>query len=149
MSFKIKPLEIGDNYEFDCGDADLNEFFLKDAIPHKRELIGITYFLYEEGSNVAAAFFTVMNDAGVGRKMMDFIKYLFTYENKTGCRYLTVDAYNKPEEVLPFYESVGFSYFTESDKNNHTRTMRYNLKKYSDKLNQDLQASGRSTYSNR
>ncbi|GBR77035.1 hypothetical protein NO2_1493 [Candidatus Termititenax persephonae] len=25
MSFKIKPLEIGDNHEFDCGGAGLKE----------------------------------------------------------------------------------------------------------------------------
>ena len=42
-AYPYKVLETKDDFKFDCGDADLNEFFLKDAIPHKRELIGVTY----------------------------------------------------------------------------------------------------------
>jgi len=61
--FFYKPLEAADEYSFDCGDNDLNEFFLKDAIPHKRELIGVTYFFYDEKEKSAIAFFTVSNDA--------------------------------------------------------------------------------------
>ena len=37
-AYPYKVLETKDDFKFDCGDADLNEFFLKDAIPHKREL---------------------------------------------------------------------------------------------------------------
>jgi len=61
--YHYKPLEVADEYSFDCGDTDLNEFFLKDAIPHKRELIGVTYFFYDEKEKSAIAFFTVSNDA--------------------------------------------------------------------------------------
>jgi len=58
-----KVLEIGDNYIFDCGDPDLTDFFLKDAINHKRELIGVTYFFYDVSRKLAVSFFTVSNDA--------------------------------------------------------------------------------------
>ena len=179
-----KPLEIGDKYEFDCGDSDLNEFFLKDAIPHKRELIGVTYFFYDETDKTAIAFFTVMNDAirtdgfkddlpagkrytfypavkigrfgvnkkyqrsGVGTQLMDFIKRFFTSENKTGCRFLTLDAYNQAD-ILKFYQKSGFKFYTDKDVNRNTRTMRFDLKPYSDELNLALQSSGGSTYSNR
>jgi GNAT superfamily N-acetyltransferase len=166
-SFKI--LEVGDNYNFDCGDHDLTEFFLENAIPHKKELIGVTYFFYDGLHKSAVSFFTVSNDAvrtdsfkeslpegkkynfypavkigrfgvtkeyqrqSVGRQMMNFIKSFFVLENKTGCRFLTVDAYNK-QEILEFYVKNGFTFLTEKDKHKQTRTMKYDLKPYSDKL---------------
>ena len=184
LDYPYKQLENSDKYEFDCGDSDLNEFFLVDAIPHKRELIGVTYFFYNKPDKTAIAFFTVMNDAlrtdnfknelpegkrytfypatkidrfgvnkkyhrsGFGSQQMRFIKHLFTYENKTGCRFITVDAYNK-SEILNFYIKSGFSFCTEKDINRSTRTMKFDLKPYSDELNKALQPVGNSTYSNR
>jgi GNAT superfamily N-acetyltransferase len=184
LDYPYRQLRIGDIYKFDCGDSDLNEFFLIDAIPHKKELIGVTYFFCDESDKTAIAFFTVMNDAlrtdnfkdelpegkrytfypatkigrfgvhkkyhrsGVGTQQMKFIKHLFTYENKTGCRFITVDAYNK-SEVLNFYLKSGFSFCTENDAKRNTRTMKFDLKPYSDELNKVLQSVGDSTYSNR
>lgn len=69
----------------------------------------------------------------IGTQMIDFIKRFFILENKTGCRFLTVDAYNKPR-ILKFYEDNGFTFYTEKDVNKQTRTMKYDLKPYSDKL---------------
>ena len=44
----------------------------------------------------------------VGRQLMSFIKDWFRHEdNKTGCRFIVVDAYNE-EKVLGFYERNGF-----------------------------------------
>jgi hypothetical protein len=60
--YSLKVLEIADDYSFDCGDTDLTEFFLKDAIPHKKELIGVTYFFYGNSNKSAISFFTVSND---------------------------------------------------------------------------------------
>ena len=184
LNYPWKPLEIDDKYKFDCGDTDPNEFFLKDAIPHKKQMIGLTYFFYDETDKTAISFFTVMNDAvrtdsfkadlpegkkytfypavkigrfgvnkkyhrfGIGTQQMKFIKHLFTQENKTGCRFLTVDAYNKPE-ILNFYLKSDFAFHTVKDKSKNTRTMRYDLKIFGDDLHKFLQASGHSTYSNR
>jgi GNAT superfamily N-acetyltransferase len=44
---------------------------------------------------------------GLGTELLDYIKMLFIDNNKTGCRYLTIDAYNKPK-VLSFYRDNGF-----------------------------------------
>lgn len=44
----------------------------------------------------------------IGSQMMEFIKSWYREEdNKAGCRFLVVDAYNK-EEILKFYYSNGF-----------------------------------------
>ncbi len=45
----------------------------------------------------------------VGRQLMSFIKDWFRHEdNKTGCRFLVVDAYNK-DSVMCYYKSNGFA----------------------------------------
>jgi GNAT superfamily N-acetyltransferase len=63
FDYSVKKLEIGDIYSFDCGDSDLNDFFLRDAVPHQEQLIGTTYFFYQADNKSAIAFFTVLNDA--------------------------------------------------------------------------------------
>lgn len=54
----------------------------------------------------------------VGSQILDYIKGWFQSEdNKTGCRFIVVDAYNN-EKTLHFYEKNGFKslYKTESDE---------------------------------
>lgn len=52
----------------------------------------------------------------LGRKVLDFIKSWFIDPyNKTGCRYIIVDAVNT-EKVLQFYENNGFKYIFASDE---------------------------------
>lgn len=62
--------------------------------------------------------------AGHGRELIDFIKETFIENNRTGCRYLTVDAYRNS---LGFYEKNGFLYLTEEDKEDDTRQMYFDL----------------------
>ena len=62
----------------------------------------------------------------LGTQVMTFIKNWFTHENKTGCRFLLVDAYNKPE-VIKFYEKNDFIPLTEKDANKKTRLMYFDL----------------------
>ncbi len=45
---------------FDCGDPDLNEFLLEDALPHQNDLLAVTY-LIKHGETVIA-YFSVLND---------------------------------------------------------------------------------------
>jgi len=46
----------------------------------------------------------------IGQQIINYIKVWFTEDdNKTGCRFLVVDAYNKPR-VLKFYERNKFKY---------------------------------------
>lgn len=47
---------------------------------------------------------------GIGKELMDFIKAWFIDAgNKTGCRFLVVDSYNK-EKPLAYYIKNGFKY---------------------------------------
>lgn len=62
---------------------------------------------------------------GYGRAILDYLKILFITNNRTGCKYITVDAYR---ESLGFYENNGFKYLTEKDKEKDTRLMYFDLK---------------------
>ena len=162
VDFQKKP--------FDCGDFDLNDFFLKDAVNYLRQLLTVTYVF--ESDKETVAFFSVLNDNiinqdsrtqktisnklarkipnekrrpsypavkigrlgvhinyqchGIGCEIIDFIKVLFTDDNKTGCRFITVDAYNN-ERTTRFYSNNGFKFLTETDKNDDTRLMYFDL----------------------
>ncbi|MCF0182978.1 MAG: N-acetyltransferase [Bacteroidaceae bacterium] len=53
---------------------------------------------------------------GIGGQIVDYIKKWFTqHSNKSGCRYVVVDAYNSPD-VLAFYEKNEFRYLYSSEE---------------------------------
>ncbi len=60
---------------------------------------------------------------------MTFLKYFFIIKNKTGCRFLIVDAYNTPR-VIKFYKKNKFILLTEEDKNKKTRSLYIDLINY-------------------
>lgn len=61
----------------------------------------------------------------IGSKILNYIKSMFVINNKTGCRFLTVDAYLS---AIPFYQKNGFEFINELDKDNpHTRLMYFDL----------------------
>jgi GNAT superfamily N-acetyltransferase len=54
---------------------------------------------------------------GIGSAVMTFIKTWFrSDENKTGCRFIIVDAVNSPD-VLRYYQRNGFKFLYGSDEN--------------------------------
>lgn len=154
--------------DFDCGDDDLNEFFLKDSKESCNQLLAVTYLIKQNEDPVA--FFSVSNDSvrkellsnrrirklfrtipwpkryssmpavkigrlavkstlqrsGIGTEILNFVKGWFTVGNKTGCRFVLIDAYNKPE-ILSFYQKNGFSFLVEGDANHQTRLMYFDL----------------------
>ncbi len=61
---------------------------------------------------------------GIGRDIIRFIKYMFAHGNRTGCRFITVDAY---VEATEFYLKCGFNFVSEKDKDERTRSMYYDL----------------------
>jgi GNAT superfamily N-acetyltransferase len=63
----------------------------------------------------------------LGSEILDYLKRWFIDGNKTGCRFITVDAYNKPE-IIRFYEKNGFRFLTPADKSEESRLMYYDLK---------------------
>ena len=61
---------------------------------------------------------------GIGTEIIRFIKYMFAYGNRTGCRFITVDAY---ADATEFYQKCGFNFVSEKDKGERTRSMYYDL----------------------
>ncbi len=64
---------------------------------------------------------------GIGTEIIDFVKQFFTTKNKTGCRYITVDAHNLS---TGFYINNGFKFLTPKDENDETRLMYFDLMKF-------------------
>lgn len=63
----------------------------------------------------------------IGSQLIRFIKLYFRTDNKTGCRFITVDAYI---DAIPFYLKNEFKPMTEADKDDtHTRVLLYDLKR--------------------
>ena len=60
----------------------------------------------------------------IGTTVLNYIKAMFVFDNKTGCRFLTVDAYLN---AVPFYEKNGFRFMNAEDDDPHTRLMYYDL----------------------
>lgn len=64
----------------------------------------------------------------IGSHLINLLKILFVTDNRTGCRFITVDAYNRPE-VVKFYQKNDFRFLTDRDKVRETRSMYYDLKR--------------------
>lgn len=60
----------------------------------------------------------------VGSFLLDFIKSYFVIDNKTGCRFLTVDAY---ADAIPFYLKNGFIPLNNEDADSDTRLLYFDL----------------------
>lgn len=65
-------------------------------------------------------------DRGIGTEILDFIKNLFITNNRTGCCFITVDAYR---QSVGFYEKNGFKRLNPNEKVkvDDTILMYYNL----------------------
>lgn len=61
---------------------------------------------------------------GIGNMIIDYLKQLFIENNRTGCKFITVDAYR---QSLQFYRKNGFEYLTIKDENDDTRLMYFDL----------------------
>ena len=58
--FKLPP-----NYvfkPFDCGDNDLNDFFLNDSVKYQNQLLAVTYVVEEIVQNEIVVFFSLLHD---------------------------------------------------------------------------------------
>ena len=60
----------------------------------------------------------------IGRLILDYLKGLFIENNRTGCKFITLDGY---KESLIFYEKNDFKFLTQEDENEDTRLMYFNL----------------------
>ena len=66
---------------------------------------------------------------GVGTFLLEMIKTMFTTNNRTGCRIITVDAYAR-KDTLRFYEKNHFQFLTPEDAGHRTRAMFFDLNTY-------------------
>lgn len=60
----------------------------------------------------------------IGSFILNFIKTYFINNNKSGCRFLTVDAYS---DAIPFYEKNGFVPLNDADVHDETRLLYFDL----------------------
>ena len=68
-------------------------------------------------------------DMHLGSYLIDFIKSFFVNDNKTGCRFLTVDAY---ADVIPFYTKNDFVALDDNDTDARTRLLYFDLNDIAD-----------------
>ena len=149
--------------KFECGNADLDEFFNEDAILYNAELLGKTYcWIARNQPDLILASLTLSNDSikthgmsntvknriqrnvsnpkrgrtypavligrlgvnklyqgtgnHIGTQVMDFIKKWFRSEdNKTGCRFVVVDAVNEPA-TIKYYLHNGFKFIYSDEE---------------------------------
>lgn len=67
---------------------------------------------------------------GIGSHLINMVKCLFLTQNRTGCRFLTVDAYNNEDQkAINFYKRNGFQHFSNKDETKRTRAMFFDLKR--------------------
>ena len=64
-----------------------------------------------------------MQNQGIGTYLLKFIKMYFVADNKTGCRFITLDAYRG---ATKFYQKNGFNFLQKEDKN-PTQLMYFDL----------------------
>ncbi len=74
---------------------------------------------------------------GIGAEIMDYIKGYFLDNNKTGCRFITVDAENN-SRTTKYYLENDFDYLTEADKDEERRLMFFDLIRYAPYMTTDL-----------
>lgn len=65
----------------------------------------------------------------IGTILLRFIKSYFVIDNKTGCRFITVDAY---ANAIPFYMRNGFVPLNDDDKDEPTRLLYFDLNEVMD-----------------
>lgn len=103
------------------GDASKSIFrHLLNKLPHRKR--------YKSHPAVKIGRFAVSSShqrKGIGTELiMDYIKALFIINNKTGCRFITIDAY---EAAISFYQKNGFEFLTTADENDDRRQMYFDL----------------------
>lgn len=99
---------------FDCGDADLNDFILNRATLFDKYMLAVSYTCVD----------ICAKNQKLGTQVLNIIKSMFVINNKTGCRFITVDAYLA---AVPFYKKNGFRMMNLEDNDPHTRLMYFDL----------------------
>ncbi len=65
-----------------------------------------------------------MQSQSIGTYLLEFIEDYFLIDNKSGCRFVTVDAY---VDAIPFYIKNGYQFLNNDDEDRRTRVMYFDL----------------------
>jgi GNAT superfamily N-acetyltransferase len=109
-----------------------NDSVAKDKIIGKLDGLKGTKKEYPFYPAVKIARFGVVKELqskGIGSHAINMIKKLFVINNRTGCRLITLDAYNN-ERALKFYIKNDFYFLHDKDKSRDQRVMFYDLKRF-------------------
>ena len=99
--------------------TEFNRFRKKSGFPNEKRLKSYPAVkLCRLGVDISA------KKQRIGTTILNYIKSMFVIDNKTGCRFLTVDAYLN---AVPFYEKNGFRFMNAEDDDPHTRLMYFDL----------------------
>lgn len=60
----------------------------------------------------------------IGTYLLEFIEDYFVTDNKSGCRFVTVDAY---ADAIPFYIKNNYQFLNNDDEDRRTRVMYFDL----------------------
>lgn len=60
----------------------------------------------------------------IGTYLLEFIEDYFIIDNKSGCRFVTVDAY---VDAIPFYIKNSYQFLNNDDEDHRTRVMYFDL----------------------
>ena len=113
--YEIRKLQKDERVKsFNCGDDDLNDFILNKAILYRKSLLAVTYVFENIESKEVIGYFSLANDS----------VSLTDFENKTGCRFITVDAYH---DAIPFYKNNDFQYLRKDEYDIVTRLLYFDL----------------------
>ena len=124
---------------FSCKDGDITEFFTKEYADYAYQLLGKSYCFVEQEKRcivgipnekrrpqypaVLVGQLAVSEDykgLHIGDELLDAIKSWFIEPlNKTGCRYVVVDALNHPK-VFDFYLRNGFKFLFATEEEEWT-----------------------------
>ena len=113
--YEIRKLQKDERVKsFNCGDDDLNDFILNKAILYRKSLLAVTYVFENIESKEVIGYFSLANDR----------VSLTDFENKSGCRFITVDAYH---DAIPFYKNNDFQYLRKDEYDIVTRLLYFDL----------------------
>jgi len=70
----------------------------------------------------------------LGTSLLNMTKDLFLTNNRTGCRFITVDAYRN-DITISFYQKNGFQFLWDKDKDDDSRIMFFDLKRHEKQQN--------------
>jgi len=159
-SFKFARILPGVSPDFFCDHEDLDPHFQSGRAFYEAELSTITYALTANNGNDLIAMVGLSNayldlqgiasgpavkiDAlgvsnafkgqGIGVHLIQFLQAFFVIENKTGCRYMTVDSYNNPRTLNFYKKHCEFIEFLPAKK---TTSMFYDLAKTRDSFEEN------------